>query len=73
MFAPRQQPSESLPLYVPYKIDINTYEQYWDKLSQENSYTVQTRIRTEQDVKNVFGQIGLGILDVKGFDVLLAG
>ncbi|CAD8066422.1 unnamed protein product [Paramecium primaurelia] len=80
---PQQQWSQSTPVqtfpqqqiksYIPANINVDQYEQLWERNQNIKEVTLQSKIKSEQDFKKMIQTININVIEVIEQEIICAG
>ncbi|CAK59090.1 unnamed protein product (macronuclear) [Paramecium tetraurelia] len=66
-------PQQQTRSYIPANINVDQYEQLWERYQNVKEVTLQSRIKSEQDFKRMIQTININVIEVIEQEIICAG
>ncbi|CAD8096428.1 unnamed protein product [Paramecium sonneborni] len=66
-------PQQQIKSYIPANINVDQYEQLWERNQNIKEITLQSKIKSEQDFRKMIQTININIIEVIDQEIICAG
>ncbi|CAD8095829.1 unnamed protein product [Paramecium sonneborni] len=66
-------PQQQIKSYIPANINVDQYEQLWERNQNIKEVTLQSKIKSEQDFRRMIQTININIIEVIDQEIICAG
>ncbi|CAD8201080.1 unnamed protein product [Paramecium octaurelia] len=66
-------PQQQIRSYIPANINVDQYEQLWERNQNVKEVTLQSKIKSEQDFKRMIQSININVIEVIDQEIICAG